>query len=392
MNITIISKTIGAPHGASQSGLDLVLACNQNNHKVTLIHKYGSKLPAKIDGHSLKNINVLKAPKNFTINTDINTKKIKRFIDSKLFDSYRNKKLSNLDTDLVIVNTITGHDIYAQSNFYNHKNSILVIRESPRHFTFKKDGKKALEQTKILMKNYKKFIFVSSNVMYEWQSIFTYLDKNCFYLPNCIHENQINQLKSNNNKPKNFNEKNFNIICVASIQFRKGQDIILDHVNKIKQKVPNAKFHFVGNYKKNDLFYSNLIEHDNYKKFQKDIIFWGKRKDVTNLIALSDLFLFPTRAEALPRVILEAMVIKTPIISSNVDGIPEMLNKNNSILFSLNNSNEMIDAISLIYNNKIDIKSLTDNAYEDYWEKFSRQKQFKRMNEIIKKVNNNEIR
>ena len=109
-----------------------------------------------------------------------------------MFDSYRNKKLSNLDTDLVIVNTITGHDIYAQSNFYNHKNSILVIRESPRHFTFKKDGKKDLEQTKNLMKNYKKFIFVSSNVMYEWQSIFPYLDKNCFYLPNCIHENQIN--------------------------------------------------------------------------------------------------------------------------------------------------------------------------------------------------------
>ena len=59
MNITIISKTIGAPHGASQSGMDLVLACNQNNHKVTLIHKYGNKLPNNIDGHSLKNMQLI---------------------------------------------------------------------------------------------------------------------------------------------------------------------------------------------------------------------------------------------------------------------------------------------------------------------------------------------
>lgn len=391
MNITIISKTIGAPHGASQSGMDLVLACNQNNHKVTLIHKYGNKLPNNIDDHSLKNIKVLKAPKNFAINNKINLKKIRRYIDSKLFDSYRTKKLSNLKTDLVIVNTITGHNIYKKSNFYNHKNSILVVRESPRHFTFKKDGENALEETKKLMKNYKRFIFVSSNVMNEWKSIFPYVDKNSFYLPNCIHENKINQIPSNNYELKNFNRENFNIICVASIQFRKGQDIILNHLHEIKQKIPNAKFHFVGDYNKNDSFYLKIKTHENYKKFNKDIIFWGKRKDVANLISISDIFLFSTRAEALPRVILESMVVKTPIVSSDVDGIPEMLNKNNSILFSLNNSSKMIDAITLIYNKDIDVNFLTNNAYKDYWEKFSRQKQYKRMNEILAKVDNNEI-
>ena len=85
------------------------------------------------------------------------------------------------------------------------------------------------------------------------------------------------------------------------------------------------------------------------------------------------------------------MVVKTPIVSSDVDGIPEMLNKNNSILFSLNNSSKMIDAISLIYNKDIDVNFLTNNAYKDYWEKFSRQKQYKRMNKILEKVDNNEI-
>ena len=44
------------------------------------------------------------------------------------------------------------------------------------------------------------------------------------------------------------------------------------------------------------------------KNFIKILFFLGKRKDVANLISISDLFLFSTRAEALPRVILETMV------------------------------------------------------------------------------------
>ena len=110
-----------------------------------------------------------------------------------------------------------------------------------------------------------------------------------------------------------------------------------------------------------------------------------------DLISISNLFLFPTRAEALPRVILESMAIKTPIISTDVDGIPEMLNKNNSILFSIKDTCKMIDSISLIYNKKINVKSLIKNAHNDYWENFSRQKQIDRMNYFLDKVYDNEV-
>ena len=94
-------------------------------------------------------------------------------------DSYRIKKLTNLKTDLVIVNTITGHDIFLDLNLYKNNNSVLVVRESPRHFTFKKDGDIQLEKTKKLMKFYNKFIFVSSNVMNVHQLLTKFND--CFY-------------------------------------------------------------------------------------------------------------------------------------------------------------------------------------------------------------------
>ncbi|BDZ84427.1 hypothetical protein Lac2_25610 [Claveliimonas bilis] len=47
--------------------------------------------------------------------------------------------------------------------------------------------------------------------------------------------------------------------------------------------------------------------------------------DVRKKIKKSDVFVFPTRAEGLPRVVLEAMAEGLPVISSPVCGIPEIL-------------------------------------------------------------------
>ena len=56
MKLTVITKTIGALHGASQSGIDLILACNQTEHDVTVIHRYGSKIPNNIDYSKLSGL------------------------------------------------------------------------------------------------------------------------------------------------------------------------------------------------------------------------------------------------------------------------------------------------------------------------------------------------
>jgi glycosyltransferase involved in cell wall biosynthesis len=51
------------------------------------------------------------------------------------------------------------------------------------------------------------------------------------------------------------------------------------------------------------------------------------RKDVTRLLAASDIFVLPTLTEALPTVLAEAMAAKLPIVASRVGGIPEMINE-----------------------------------------------------------------
>ena len=78
-------------------------------------------------------------------------------------------------------------------------------------------------------------------------------------------------------------------------------------------------------------------------------------------IYAADVLLQPSRSEALPRTILEAMALKTPIIASDVDGIPELVEDGMSaILFPLSDLDKMIQGAQKIYSdNTMQIQKIT---------------------------------
>ena len=53
--------------------------------------------------------------------------------------------------------------------------------------------------------------------------------------------------------------------------------------------------------------------------------FLGERSDVPALLASSDLFVLPSRSEASPNGVLEAMAAGLPIVASRVGGVPELV-------------------------------------------------------------------
>jgi N-acetyl-alpha-D-glucosaminyl L-malate synthase BshA len=61
------------------------------------------------------------------------------------------------------------------------------------------------------------------------------------------------------------------------------------------------------------------------KKLDKDVFFLGKRETVTDILAISDLMLFPSENESFGLVALEAMACEVPVIASNVGGLPEVI-------------------------------------------------------------------
>jgi glycosyltransferase involved in cell wall biosynthesis len=51
--------------------------------------------------------------------------------------------------------------------------------------------------------------------------------------------------------------------------------------------------------------------------------FVGFRSDIPELLSLFDVFVLPSIAEACPIVVLEAMAMKSPVVATNVGGVPE---------------------------------------------------------------------
>ena len=70
--------------------------------------------------------------------------------------------------------------------------------------------------------------------------------------------------------------------------------------------------------------------------------------------------------------VLEAMLMKRPVIATNVGGIPEIVNdQKTGFLVNLNDHEKIIEYIEKLLNNPSLIEEITDNALENVKAKFS---------------------
>lgn len=115
----------------------------------------------------------------------------------------------------------------------------------------------------------------------------------------------------------------------------------------------------------NTSYFTMLSEKYNFIKFL------GKRSDVNDLIALSDVSILPTYLrEGTPRFLLESMAMGKPIITSNMPGCDHLIfNSKNGILIEQISVGEIEDSICEILGRDID--SMGNESYEFYKKKFS---------------------
>lgn len=123
--------------------------------------------------------------------------------------------------------------------------------------------------------------------------------------------------------------KNEYVISHVSNYFygnEKGHITLMNSVKEVNEKGYNVKIIFVGDGPKRKDFekYAEKIGISNKVEFKGRL---ANGLDVRKAIHESDVFILPTYAEGLPRVLLEAMAEGIPCLSSPICGIPEILDK-----------------------------------------------------------------
>jgi glycosyltransferase involved in cell wall biosynthesis len=111
------------------------------------------------------------------------------------------------------------------------------------------------------------------------------------------------------------------VLSVAALRMDKGIDVLLRAFQVVRRSVPYAQLVIVGEGPMHENW-SRLADHLGVG----DVVHWaGYRNDVPALLAGSDLFVLPSRDDAFPMVLPEAMAAELPIVATQVGGIPEIL-------------------------------------------------------------------
>jgi len=95
------------------------------------------------------------------------------------------------------------------------------------------------------------------------------------------------------------------------------------------------------------------------------IHFLGRRRDVADLLAASDLFLFPSLYEGLPLAVLEAMATGLPVVASDCTSLPELIESGkHGLLFRSGNPCELEDNVLWALNNPNEMVRMAEAAYD----------------------------
>lgn len=93
-------------------------------------------------------------------------------------------------------------------------------------------------------------------------------------------------------------------------------------------------------------------------------IFLGYRNDIPLILKASDAMIFSSIREGMPRILMEAMAMKTPVIANEIRGVSDLLAGGYGILVRPRRVKDLTNAMEWVINNPEDAKSMAIRARE----------------------------
>jgi len=163
----------------------------------------------------------------------------------------------------------------------------------------------------------------------------------------------------NNFSDDNNDSENLSILYVGGLSKIKGVHVLIEAFKKIPQR--DAKLHIVG-----DGDYASTLKE--MAKEDDIITFYGRlpNEEVQGSYRRADVVVIPSICyENSPTVIYESFRAGTPVIGSNIGGIPELIKENyNGFLFEAGNAEQLKEILENVIENPEQLKDLSKNAFE----------------------------
>ncbi|MEM4589042.1 MAG: glycosyltransferase family 4 protein [Thermoplasmata archaeon] len=224
-----------------------------------------------------------------------------------------------------------------------------------------------------VVKNASRIISIGEEIS---EYIYKKFKKRSELISNAVDPNFFNPERSDDHRDK------FIVLFVGRFTYKKGVDIIVDIAKKLKKE--NICFICIGDGPK-----TPEIKKTIKKEAVQNIILTGfisNKNELKEYYKNASVLIFPSRKgeASSPLVILEALASGLPVIVKDTGGHAKLI-KDGKTGFIVNDSNEMIEKIKFLKENRDALEKMSLNARE-YSEKFSWSKNVQKLISIYKSI------
>ncbi len=186
--------------------------------------------------------------------------------------------------------------------------------------------------------------------------------------------------KHNLRKNLGLKDEDFVLICIGELNKNKNQIMAIEAMKELVKEKKNIKLLLVGRGEKEEFYKLKISEYN----LENNVKLLGYRRDIPQLLKISNCALALSIREGLGLNVLEAISSKIPIITTKNRGHKELI-QDEILMIENNEKNELIKKIIYVMKNNILTEFINKN-YENM-EKFSIQNIQSVMKEIYERIN-----
>jgi glycosyltransferase involved in cell wall biosynthesis len=170
---------------------------------------------------------------------------------------------------------------------------------------------------------------------------------------------------------------------VSVLRSWKGHDYVIEAAERIRNRLPEARFLLVGDGPRREVLQSMVKE----KGLSDTVLMPGHREDVPDIIASLDILVHPSYAnEGIPQTLLQGLAMKTPIISSDLKPLLEVImDGETGLTVPVRDSKALADKIEMLLKDN-DLKETLVNNGRKYVMNFSRERMLDLTEELYKEL------
>lgn len=384
MNI-IFLEAVQIHGGARKSTIELAERLIQNGHNAHIVDFWGNcqefvkdtlnrNIPLKILNKRDFPIIVKSSKDPISLSKNL----ISFYLDHRKIKKALNDYINDNNIEYVVVNNSKTLSLLKRNSFYK----IIFFARGWYNLNSIPSLKRVLYRRRV---DY--FFCVSQSTR---QSIFAggfAQLENIFVIPNAINIDNIEKFKKDNPILKNDKLK---ILHCGGFLKEKGQLLTLELASRLKEEGYNFTITIVGSLydgQSSKVFYNQLIDIINKRDLTEYVEVVKNSNNVFKYFNEADVVIHPSYTEGLPRVIMEALAFKKPVVANAVGGVTDFILDNyTGLICDFNNVNDYHKAIIFLVNNPDEFRRLSDNGYNLLLANYTPEKQVNKFEDVLKKI------